>query len=97
MPKASGIEVTRWIRTHYPETGVLILSAYDDDPYVMAVLQAGANGYILKTASPQEITQAVRNVHAGISALDAVVLQKVMAQVASGEQNHPIENLTERE
>ena len=44
MPKASGIEVTRWVRAHLPEVGVLILTAYDDDPYVMAVLQAGANG-----------------------------------------------------
>ncbi|HSK89173.1 MAG TPA: response regulator transcription factor, partial [Anaerolineales bacterium] len=47
MPKASGIEVTRWVRAHFPEVGVLILTAYDDDPYVMAVLQAGANGYVL--------------------------------------------------
>jgi len=44
MPKASGIEVTRWVRAHLPEVGVLILTAYDDEPYVMAVLQAGANG-----------------------------------------------------
>ena len=36
-------------RQHLPEVGVLILTAYDDDPYVMAVLQAGANGYVLKT------------------------------------------------
>src|SRR5574338_1511716 len=43
MPKASGIEVTRWVRAHLPQVGVLILTAYDDDPYVMAVLQAGAN------------------------------------------------------
>lgn len=50
MPKASGIEVTRWVRAHLPEVGVLILTAYDDDPYVMAVLQVGANGYVLKTA-----------------------------------------------
>ncbi len=50
MPKISGIEVTRWIRTKFPRMGILILSAYDDDPYVLAVLQAGANGYVLKTA-----------------------------------------------
>ena len=49
MPKATGIEVTRWVRANYREVGVLILTAYDEDPYVMAVLQAGANGYVLKT------------------------------------------------
>ena len=65
MPKASGIEVTRWVRTHMPEVGVLVLTAYDDDPYVMAVLQAGANGYVLKTARPEELIQAVRDVNDG--------------------------------
>ena len=97
MPKASGIEVTRWVRTHHREVGVLILTAYDDDPYVVAVLQAGANGYVLKTASPQEIIRAVRDVHAGNSALDATILQKMMAQVAAETRAQPVENLTERE
>ena len=97
MPKASGIEVTRWVRAHHREVGVLILTAYDDDPYVVAVLQAGANGYVLKTASPQEIIRAVRDVHAGNSALDATILQKMMAQVAAETRAQPVENLTERE
>ena len=39
MPKASGIEVTHWIRTNVKTVGVLILTAYNDDPYVLAVLQ----------------------------------------------------------
>ena len=97
MPKASGIEVTRWVREHHREVGVLILSAYDDDPYVMAVLQAGANGYVLKTASPKEIIRAVRDVHAGKSALDAEIVQKMVAQVSSGIHEQPVEKLTERE
>ena len=97
MPKATGIEVTRWVREHHREVGVLILSAYDDDPYVMAVLQAGANGYVLKTASPREIVRAVRDVHAGNSALDAEIVQKMVAQVSSGFQEQPIERLTRRE
>ena len=65
MPKATGIEVTRWIRKEHKNIGVLILTAYDEAPYIMAVLQAGANGYVLKTASPQEIIQAVRDFNAG--------------------------------
>jgi DNA-binding NarL/FixJ family response regulator len=97
MPKASGIEVTRWVREHHREVGVLILTAYDDDPYVMAVIQAGANGYVLKTASPEEIIQAVKDVHAGKSALDSEIIQKMVAQVSSGIQDQPIDRLTERE
>ena len=51
MPKATGIEVSRAIRGHCWPIGVLILTAYDDYPYVAAVLKTGANGYILKAAS----------------------------------------------
>jgi len=97
MPKTSGIEVTRWIRANQRDVGVLILTAYDDDPYVMAVLQAGANGYVLKTASPREIIRAVRDVHVGNSALDASIVQKMMAQVSSSTKPQPIEKLTNRE
>ena len=97
MPKASGIEVTRWIRSHYRRVGVLILTAFDDDPYVLAVLQAGANGYVLKTASPADIIQAVRDVNAGKSALDPEIIQKVMAQIVGHKETPLVEQLTGRE
>lgn len=97
MPKASGIEVTRWVRTHLPEVGVLILTAYDDDPYVMAVLQAGANGYVLKTARPEELIQAVRDVNEGKSALDPSITRKLMLNLFKRPQDTAVEPLTERE
>jgi DNA-binding NarL/FixJ family response regulator len=97
MPKVSGIEVTRWLRANYRSVGVLILTAYDDDPYVFAVLQAGANGYVLKTATPNEIIQAVRDVYAGKSVLDPAITRKVMAHLTGQSERAPVENLTERE
>ena len=97
MPKASGIDVTRWIRANHRDVGVLILTAFDDDPYVLAVLQAGANGYVLKTASPMDIIQAVRDVHEGKSALDPEITQKVMAQLIGHKETPPVEPLTDRE
>jgi DNA-binding NarL/FixJ family response regulator len=97
MPEASGIEVTHWVRTHHREIGVLILTAYDDDPYVFAVLQAGANGYVLKTASPSDVIQAVRDVHEGKSALDPAITQKVLARISSQREYPTVESLTERE
>jgi len=97
MPKATGIEVTRWMRLNQYKIGVLILTAYDDDPYIMAVLQAGANGYVLKTAAPNELIQAVRDVYAGKSALDAAIAQKLMAHLYSQKDQPPVEQLTERE
>lgn len=99
MPHGSGIDVTRWIRENQLDVGVLILTAYDDDPYVMAVLQAGANGYVLKTASPGEIVQAVRDVREGKSALDPVIAQKLIRFVSDqgAPESSEYEALTERE
>ena len=97
MPKASGIEVTRWVRANHRQVGILILTAYDDDPYVFAVLQAGANGYVLKTASPAEIIQAVRNVHAGKSALDPAITHKVLERIAHQSEQPQVEPLSDRE
>ena len=102
MPKMSGVETTRRIRTEFPDVRVLILTAYDDDPYIFALLQAGANGYVLKTADSNELIRAVRAVARGESALDPSVAQRVIRRVASG---HPttqsasetVEPLTERE
>ena len=97
MPKASGIEVTRWVRSHLPEVGGLILTAYDDEPYVMAVLQAGANGYVLKTGQADELIQAVRDVNEGKSALDPNVTRKLMSNIFKGTEKKVVETLTDRE
>jgi len=97
MPKATGIEVTRWTKNNAQGVGILVLTAYDDDPYVMAVLQAGANGYVLKTAAPDDIIQAVRDVHAGKSVLDPSVTGALMAQIFQKTETQPVEQLTERE
>lgn len=97
MPKSSGIEVTRWVRAHFPEVGVLILTAYDDDPYVMAVLQAGANGYVLKTAHADDLVQAVRDVNEGKSALDPAITRKLMANLFKRSEKITAEPLTDRE
>jgi DNA-binding NarL/FixJ family response regulator len=97
MPKDSGIDVTRWVRANFPQVGVLILTAYDDDPYVMAVLQAGANGYVMKTATPGEIVEAVRDVYAGKSVLDPVVTQKLLAHISHPGETLQVEQLTDRE
>jgi len=97
MPLMSGIEVTRWIRAKRLSIGILVLTAYDDEPYVHAVLQAGANGYVLKSAEPQEIVQAVRDVFIGKSVLDASLTQKLVAKLAGKSESELIEPLTERE
>lgn len=97
MPKMSGIEVIRWVRVHLRGIGLLTLTAYDESPYVLGVLQAGANGYVLKTASPEDLIQAVRDVHAGKSAMDAAITQKIVAHMFDRQTIPTYQELTERE
>jgi DNA-binding NarL/FixJ family response regulator len=89
MPRRTGIEVTRAVRDERLPVGVLVLTAYDDDPYVQAVLEAGANGYVLKNASSDEIVQAVHTVHEGQMALDPVVARKIVSRWMSAGQTPP--------
>jgi NarL family two-component system response regulator LiaR len=78
MPKLNGIEATRQIKLLSPRTAVLILSAYDDDEYVFALLKVGAAGYLLKNVSGDELTRAIRAVYKGEPVLDPMVARKVM-------------------
>lgn len=83
MPKLNGIEATRRIKEMQPDTAVLILSAYDDDQYVFAILEAGAAGYLLKDVPSQELVEAIRAVHAGESILHPTIARKVINRFAS--------------
>ena len=100
MPHMTGVEATRRIKACCPNVRVLILTAYDDDPYVFALLEAGADGYVLKTASSRELVAAVHAVHRGEAALSPEIASTVVRQMKRG---HPaaasdqIEPLTPRE
>lgn len=95
MPQLSGVDATKRIRTAAPKVRVLALTAYDDDPYIFGLLEAGASGYVLKTAESSELIRAIRAVAAGQSALDPAIAPRIIARVA---QPVPVaESLTERE
>ncbi len=95
MPGLSGVEATRRIRADSPEVRVLALTAYDDDPYVFGLLEAGASGYVLKTAESRELIRAIRTVAAGQSALDPAIAPRLIARVA--QHGSASDSLTERE
>ncbi len=105
MPGVSGVEATRQIKETYPDMAVLVLTAHDDDEYVFALLQAGANGYLLKTAEADELVKAIRTVNSGQLALSPMVAGKVVSQFTSGNTlpevlsniQHDYGGLTERE
>ncbi len=92
MPKLSGIEATRLIKQAKPTTSVLILTAYSDIRYILGLLDAGACGYLLKSARRDDIIGAIRAVQAGESVLDPVVthklLQRVVGQAATPAEDH---------
>jgi len=95
MPELSGVEATRQIRAAAPAVRVLVLTAYQDDPYLYGLLDAGASGYLLKTAEDQEIVRAVRATAAGQSVLDPAVAPRLIARLT---QPLPqTDRLTERE
>lgn len=100
MPKMTGIEATRRIKSQLPGVRVLILTAYDEDPYVFALLQAGADGYVLKSADADALMDAVRKVHRGEPALSPTVTEKVLRQLQKGgpaQAADQVEPLTARE
>ena len=100
MPKLNGIEATKQIKALYPATAVLILTAYDNDQYIFALLEAGAAGYLLKNVRGQEVVEAVRAVHAGESVLHPVVARKVLNRFVPSSRearDREVEELTDRE
>ncbi len=77
LPRLNGVEATRQILRAAPEARVLVLTAYDDDAYVSALMNAGALGYMLKTAPGPELVDAVRAVHRGDAVLHPAIARKV--------------------
>lgn len=80
LPGASGIDVTRQLRRHNPQARIIILTAHEDDEYLIGALQAGAHGYLLKSTSHQTLTEAIRNAHAGLRVLSPSLVDGVLRQ-----------------
>ncbi len=82
MPVLTGIEATKQIKRSNPATAVIILSAYDDDRYVLGLLEAGVAGYLLKYSHGQEVIQAIRAIHAGDAVLHPAVTARLLVMAA---------------
>jgi len=78
MPKFDGIEATRQIKKTAPNIAILVLTAYDDDNYVLGLLEAGAAGYLLKSARGQDLIEAIRAIQAGESVLHRNIIEKLL-------------------
>lgn len=98
MPKMDGVAVLRRLREEQPGTRVIIFTAFDTDERILAAVQAGAQGYLLKGAPRDEVFNAVRVVHGGGSLLQPVVASKLLRQMSQEPAEEEItEPLTPRE
>jgi DNA-binding NarL/FixJ family response regulator len=100
LPDGSGVEACREIRTARPETRVLFLTSYADDDAVLATILAGADGFLLKEVSGDQLIQAVKTVAGGHSILAPAVTQRVLAKVksaVSADQDEKSEALSPQE
>jgi DNA-binding NarL/FixJ family response regulator len=92
MPGMNGIEGVRSIKARYPLARILMQTVFEDDDNVFDAICAGASGYILKTAHANDMMQAIRDVHAGGSAMSPPIAFKVLelfrANAPSGRDTH---------
>jgi len=83
MPAGDGVDAIRTLREVAPAVRILVLSSYLDDPRVFGAVQAGAAGYLLKDVQPDDLAQAIRQVHKGLPALDPQIAARLMRGAAS--------------
>jgi DNA-binding NarL/FixJ family response regulator len=101
MPIMSGLESTRRIRKRFPGTKVLALTQYEDREYIVPTIEAGARGFVSKTAAFAELASAIQAVYQGGSFLSpiaaAAVVEECQQKVATEGETDSYQNLTDRE
>src|SRR5262249_58317509 len=86
MPKLDGVEAMRELRERVPETRVIILTSYIDDDRLLPAIRAGAAGYLLKNAEPQELARAIRAAAAGQALIDPSVAARLVERLADDDE-----------
>ncbi|HEX5682411.1 MAG TPA: response regulator transcription factor [Ideonella sp.] len=81
LPSGSGIELIRYAHSHLPGTDVMVVTIFGDEPHVMASLEAGATGYLLKDAHPADLAEQIRTLHAGGSPISPVIARRLLQRL----------------
>ncbi len=98
LPDASGIEIAHQVRRAAPHVGIVMLTMYDDEATVLAAMRAGAMGYVLKGADPDEVIRAIAAVASGSAILSPEVASRTLAAMAGTRAEQvPFATLTPRE
>ncbi len=81
MPRKSGLDVIIDVKQENPEVRILVLTSFDDNERVFQAIKSGALGYLLKDSSPQQLVQAIREVHQGLPSLHPIIALKVIRDI----------------
>lgn len=100
LPDGSGMDIIRYGAEHHPEANMMVVTVFGDDNHVFSSLEAGATGYLLKDALPDEMVSCIEDLHAGGSPVNPVIARRLLRRfrpeppVAAGKATTP---LSERE
>jgi two-component system nitrate/nitrite response regulator NarL len=94
MPVLNGLEATKRFKAEQPNVKILMLSMHHDKEYILSLIQSGANGYVLKDVSSEELVQAINTVHQGGTYFSSGASDSLFSQAPSPKQ---CEELTKRE
>ena len=97
MPEVDGVEAMRRIGERVPSARVIVLTSFAEDDKLLPAIRAGAAGYLLKTAPPQEVVRAIRAAQAGDAVLDPPAAGRLLAALAAGPLERPALTPRERE
>lgn len=98
MPGIDGLEATRHISARHPDVRILVLTSFAGDDKVFPAIKAGALGYLLKDSGPEELVQAIQQVHRGESSLHPSVARRLLRELSEPSPQGPnTDSLTERE
>lgn len=86
MPKMDGVAATRAIKAEHPQTVVLVMTASEDSEDLLSALRVGAGGYIMKSADPEKITEAVRKALEGEFPLDQELAKRLLLRLSQEKQ-----------
>jgi len=98
MPDVDGVEATRQIAAEHGKVRILVLTSFATDDKVFPAIKAGARGYLLKDTGPEELVQAIEQVHRGESSINPIIARKLMREFSQQPQGaEAAESLTKRE
>jgi two-component system, NarL family, response regulator LiaR len=97
MPNVGGVEAMRRLRERVPAARVIVLTSFLDDERLLPAIRAGAAGYLLKNAQPQELARAIRAAHDGEALIDPAVAARLVEALAADERDPRYDELTPRE